>query len=638
VAENQSFPKMKKAYFPLVIAFLTAMCISLNSSAQYENRFEESEDFANGVFKTVMDEKNIAGATFTVVSRDETIILKGYGYADVEQEIPVDPDTTLFRIGSISKLFVWVGVMQMVEQGKLDLDRDINEYLTAFQIPETYDQPVTLRSLMTHTPGFEDKLYQLFVHDEADMKPLEVLLSEQLPRRVRPPMQQASYSNHGTGLAQYLVELVSGMPFIEYAGQYIFEPLGMRNTTLKQPLPSHMAENMSAGYAYKNGKFIEKPFELVPLQGVGGVSTTASDMGRFMKALLNNSCHEGYCLLDSATFAQMITPVFYHADGVNPALLGFMDLSRNGRRIFGHGGNTFLFHSMMAIIPEENAGIFYSFNSEGVGGPSGKALELLTDEFIPDERPLLPTIEFEKEYLKDFAGSYRINRFPHTEIFKVVFLMSQANISVDEGQLGLSVMGETTWWLPVDSLTFRNEMNNEIIVFSKDKKGRIDNLYLGNLSIFALNKNRGIWNQQFHFIILALFGLVMFYILIIWLWMYFVRRKYSPDKNAPKAMPFISKLIAWITAACYLVFFVLLAMGSPPGNEIVFGMPRMLNTALFFPILAIPFTLLMVWQSITLIDNKNTRLRSRLFYWLSTLVFLTVIWQFYFWNLLGWNY
>jgi CubicO group peptidase (beta-lactamase class C family) len=628
-----------KIFSPFLVSFLILTIGFLKiSNAQNESRLKNLEAYADGVFEAIMAEKHIAGATFSVVHQGETMIKKGYGFANVDQKIQVNPETTLFRIGSISKLFVWIAVMQMVEQGKLELDRDINNYLTAFKISEKFDKPITLRSLMTHTPGFQDKLYQLFVVDENLMKPLEEVLKDQLPKRVRPPFQQASYSNHGAGIAQYLVELASGMPFVDYSERYIFDPLGMQNTTIRQPLPPRLAPDMSNGYAYRDGKFVEKPFELIPLQSVGSASSTASDMARFMTALLNNTCHDGQCLLDSATYAKMIEPAFYHSEGVNPALLGFMDVSANGRRMFGHGGNTFLFHSMMVIIPEESTGIFYSFNSEGGQEPSIKAIEYLVNYFYPDTRPLLTTISLEDDYLIDFAGTYRMNRISHTDFFKVLAMAMGAKISPEDGKLRMDLMGETNWWLPVDSLTFRAEDSNQIIVFTRDKKGRIDNLFLGQLAIFAFNKNHGVWNPLLHGILFGLLLTVLVYILIIWPWIYFVRRNYVRADRAPSTLPLGSKLIAWITAACYFVFFLLFVTSAPEGTELVFGVTKGIKIGLFFPILAIPFTLLMIWQSIGLIDERNTRFRSRLFYWLSTLVFVAVIWQFHFWNLLGWRY
>jgi CubicO group peptidase (beta-lactamase class C family) len=598
----------------------------------------EFETFADGVFATIMQEEKIAGATFSVVRNGEIIINKGYGFADVANGLPVDPNKTLFRIGSISKLFVWISAMQMVEQGKLELDRDINDYLTDFKIPATFSEPVTLRSLLTHTPGFEDKLYRLFVLNADEMHPINEVLASQVPLRVRPPMQQASYSNHGTGIAQHLVEIASGMDFITYCKEHILKPLGMHNTTLHQPIPEYLSTQMSKGYAYVNGRYVERPFEFVPLQGVGGMSTTAADMALFMKALLNNSCLDSFCLLGQSTYDMMLAPAFSHADGISHSMLGFMNMARNGNEAFGHGGNTFYFHSRLTLIPGENIGYFYSFNTESGAMPSSKVSELLFDRFFPDERLLKPAISLDEGWLKMFEGSYRFNRFPHSDLFKMVAFMNSASIKAEDGQLGLTMMGETIWGVPVDSLIFRKENSNELMVFTLDHKGRVENLYLGGLTIMALNKNTGIWNPQLHMSFLAMLLFVMLYVLVYWPWLYFVKRRIAPVNHTKASLPVIAKVLAAITAACYLLFFVLLIAGSPPGPDLVFGIPAMVKAALIFPLLAIPFTLGVAWQSISLINAKNIRLCSRLFYWFTLTVFLVAIWLFNFWKLLGWNY
>ncbi|HSV76889.1 MAG TPA: serine hydrolase domain-containing protein [Bacteroidales bacterium] len=625
----------------LASCFLVLICLLFpiqSSIAQQTSNLADIESFTDGVFSTLLKENNIAGATFSLVENGQVRLLKGYGYANVEEGIKVNPDSTLFRIASISKLFIWIGVMQMVEQGRLDLDRDINEYLEAFEIPATFEQPITLRALMTHTAGFEDHIYQLFVRNIEEKLPLEEVLKTQLPKRVRPPFVLASYSNHGTGIAQYLVELASGIPFVEYAQRYIFDLLGMHNTTLLQPLPDDLIPQLSNGYLFSGGRFVPQTLELVPLQSSGGASTTAADMARFMKALLNNTCLDGNCLLDSATFAQMTAPAFYHADGVNPALLGFIDMSLNGHKIFGHGGNTFLFHSSLAIIPEKNIGVFSSFNTGGAGRLSRAVLQYLADRYYPDTRPLAETIDLPAEYLEKFKGTYRVTRFSHTEIFKINMPDNQITITPVDNQLKKVLLNATTYWEPIDSLTFRNMNSNEIIAFSKNENGKVQNLFIGNRPIVAYIKNYGIWNLELHRILAGTLIVILFYILIVWPWMYFVRKKYVRADRSPITLPFLSKLFAWLTAACFLLFAALMALSLPEGNELVFGVPRGVEIALFFPILAIPFTIAMIWRSILLIDHRKTRIRSRMFYWISTVVFILVIFQLHFWNLLGWNY
>src|SRR4030095_12265782 len=169
---------------------------------------------------------------------------KGYGWADVDKRIPVNPETTMFRIGSVSKLFTWTSVMQLVEQGKLDLNTDINRYLD-FQIPATYPEPITLAHVMTHTPGFEEDSRDLCTTDSAHITPMGKWLPTHMPKRVRPPGTFSSYSNWATATAGYIVERASGKSWDEYIEANILGPLGMEHTTGRQPLPAKFAADMT---------------------------------------------------------------------------------------------------------------------------------------------------------------------------------------------------------------------------------------------------------------------------------------------------------------------------------------------------------------------------------------------------------
>src|SRR5829696_7036836 len=156
----------------------------------------ELEAFLDKLLGKEMEKHHIAGAAVSVVKDGELFFAKGYGDADVENHIPVDPERTNFRIGSIAKLFTWTAVMQLAEQGKLDLDADINTYLD-FRIPDTYPQPITLKDLMTHTAGFEDLYYERLAKDPNDLLPPREWLISHMPARVRPPGKVAAYSNYG---------------------------------------------------------------------------------------------------------------------------------------------------------------------------------------------------------------------------------------------------------------------------------------------------------------------------------------------------------------------------------------------------------------------------------------------------------
>jgi len=171
--------------------------------------------FLDGFVPMQLEREDIAGAVVLVVKDGAIFFAKGYGYSDVDKKTPVTVDATLFRPGSISKLFTWTAVMQLVEQGKLDLDRDVNEYLD-FKIPAKFGKPITLRNIMTHTTGFEEQVKDLINEEGAPIAMLKQHLAEHIPERIFPPGTTPAYSNYGASLAGYIVERVSGRPFNDY--------------------------------------------------------------------------------------------------------------------------------------------------------------------------------------------------------------------------------------------------------------------------------------------------------------------------------------------------------------------------------------------------------------------------------------
>jgi len=180
----------------------------------------ELEAFLDDLFAKDVEEYHIAGAAVAVVKDGKLFFAKGYGYADIENGIPVDPEQTLFSIGSVTKTFTWTAVMQLVEQGKLDLNADVNTYLD-FRIPDTYPQPITLKHLLTHTSGFEQRLLGSLVTDPNDLMPVREGIISYMPARVRPPGEAAGYSNYNAMLAGYIVARVSGQPYDQYLQEHI---------------------------------------------------------------------------------------------------------------------------------------------------------------------------------------------------------------------------------------------------------------------------------------------------------------------------------------------------------------------------------------------------------------------------------
>ena len=337
------------------------------------------EAWLDGYLPAALEQGDVAGAIVMVVEDGRVLLQKGYGYADVEARRAFDPATTLFRPGSVSKLVTWTAVMQLVEQGRIELDRDVNAYLD-FKIPPYAGRPVTMRNLMTHTGGFEQSFKDLLLTDPAQVAPLGDYLRSHVPVRIFAPGEIPAYSNFGAALAGYIVQRVSGQPFDDYVEQQVFEPLGIRHASFRQPLSSASRSHLARGYQLASGP--PSPYEIFP-GPAGNAIFTGADMARFMIAHLQDGELEGRRILKAETARLMRdTPLTLVSPAVNRMLLGFYESNRNGRRVIGHEGDTRVFHSILRLLPDENVGIFVAVNSAG-RDEAGRAIRLdVSDAFI----------------------------------------------------------------------------------------------------------------------------------------------------------------------------------------------------------------------------------------------------------------
>ena len=195
----------------------------------------------------------------TVVYGGNVLMSRGYGFADVAKGIPVNPASTLFRPGSVSKLFTWVALMQQIERGKVNMDSDVNQYLD-FVIPPFEGKPVLVSDLFAHTPGMSDSS-GISTDNPAKAEPFTKWMKTHIPKRVWAPGTETSYSNYGAALAGYIVERVSGEPFADYTERHIFQPLGMKSTTFREDLPPAMRQRSALGYKFEDGRLIAQPVE-----------------------------------------------------------------------------------------------------------------------------------------------------------------------------------------------------------------------------------------------------------------------------------------------------------------------------------------------------------------------------------------
>lgn len=410
---------------------------------------------------------DIPGAVVVVVKDGQVLTERGYGYSNLEKKTKVDPKSTLFRPGSISKLFTWTALMQQVEQGKVDLNADVNKYID-FKIPPYEGKPVTVLNLMTHTPGFEEAVKDLITLGEDTAVPYDKLLKNWTPKRIYAPGTTPAYSNYGASLAGYIVQRTSGEKFDDYLDNHIFGPLGMQHSTFRQPLPANLKPLMAEGYV--SGK--EKPygFEFVNSSPAGALSATGDDMAKFMIAHLN----KGQGILQPQTAQLMHSRANSPFKAGNGMAHGFYETSVNGLPIIAHGGDTVAFHSDLHLFLDKNVGIFVSFNSagkEGAVGPLRVALfEDFADRYFP--APATEAVKVDpknaKEDAEKLAGIYSTTRGSTTNFLAIVDLIGQTKVTVDKdgnpvigGDKGLN--GQPRKWVHIGPMTWRDANGHDIL-------------------------------------------------------------------------------------------------------------------------------------------------------------------------------
>lgn len=604
---------------------------------------KELEAFMDGVVNAEIMAHHIPGATVAVVKDGKIILLKGYGYADVEKRRPVIVNETLFRVGSVSKLFVWTAVMQLVEQGKLDLDADVNIYLRDFQIPATYPRPITLKNLMTHTPGFEDLASggRLFVSNYTDIVPLGEDLKDRMPARVRPPGEITAYSNYGAALAAYIVEQVSGLPFDRYAEENILIPLKMNNSTFRQPLPPELSKQMSNGYLYSNNAYTAKPFEYLQVWPAGSMSSTSEDMAKFMIAHLQNGRYGDVRILQNATAQRMHSQLFTNDPKVSGWTYGFWEMRLNNQSIIGHGGDTILFHTLLQLLPEHNLGIFISLNEQASEPAGGEILQAFMDHYYPvpppPEQKSIPG--FENNSSK-FAGSYRPARSAYTNFEKIGALFQE--VQVYSGQNSTLMTSQPgigqEQWVEVAPLVFRPSNSTSLAlplfggpVFGEDSQGNINHLFYVNNPTTAYEKVAWYDDANFNYALLGV-CILLFLSTLIWPMGLIFNR-------CPAKLERLARAGRWLAGGASmlnLLFMIGLAgLSADAIMLLIYSISPLLIALLAIAIISAIMAIASAAFTALAWKNGYWSIAGRLHFTLVVIALLAFVWWLNNWNLLG---
>ena len=394
----------------------------------------DAEAWLDGLIPNALNTGHVPGAVVVLVKNGQVLLEKGYGFADYEKRTPVDPKSTLFRPGSTSKLFTWTAVMQLVEAGKLNLDADVNGYID-FKIPAYKGVPVTLRQIMTHRAGFEERAMDVIEFNRPPPA-LRDYLTKYIPPRIFLPNEGPGYSNYATALAGYIVQRVSGEPYDDYIERHILNPLGMKNSTFRQPLPAALAPQMSKGY-----ETWDKPgagYEICGPAPAGALASTGDDMARFMIAQLQLGHYGDAQILKPETATMMQTTKWRAFPDLNGNLLGFMERDINGHRAIGHGGDTNYFHTDLILFPDDQMGIFISVNAPGKDGAGHilrqTLLEEFADRYLPAREPPTTTrvdAATAKAHAAMIAGAYGNTRGSKSTFISLLGFLSQNKVKAN---------------------------------------------------------------------------------------------------------------------------------------------------------------------------------------------------------------
>lgn len=404
----------------------------------------------DGFLPAALERTDIPGAAVAVVHDGEVVTTRGYGWADTGTEsgeaVPVDPDRTLFRPGSVSKLVTATAVLQLVESGDVDLDTDVGAYLD-IDVPRSFDDPITLRHLLTHTAGFEERIRGL-IGAEGTPVDLRAALATDPPEQVYRPGTVPAYSNYGNALAGYVVERVSGEPFERYVQEHVLAPAGMTTATFDQPVPDDLRDRLALGYGTASGP--STGVEVVGVPPAGALSASAADMARFMLALLGEPA-TGEQVLDADTLALMQEPALDEDDlgtlaGGLRMGLGFFQEDRNGHRVVGHGGDTNAFHSHLQLYPDERTGVFVTVNGSGAGALDSlelreQLMQGFADRYFPptgaaDATATTVDADTAREHAAALAGAYTDSRAMRSTFLHATELLAVTHVTAqDDGRV-----------------------------------------------------------------------------------------------------------------------------------------------------------------------------------------------------------
>ncbi len=403
----------------------------------------------------------VAGAAIIAIKDNQIVLSKGYGYADVENQIPMDPEETILEWGSITKLFVWVSAMQLAEQGQLDLDEDIRTYLPkGFLTKLNYEEPITMLNLMHHNAGFEEYIFDLLFDSPEHLESLEESLKLAEPEQVYKPGEVVAYSNYSTSLAAYIIEGITGQPFYEYVDEHIFEKLGMSHSTMHLPVEDNQEFVLNKGKGYltgENGNFTASQPFYISMYPSGGINGTALDLAKFAQALMSSESENTSLFQESQTQSELLATSYSPEEGVPGLAHGFWEYD-GAYRGLTHSGNTVAYSGNMQIVPEDHFAIIVLTNqADEIDLLFGLVDELVGkgDQTVQENLPSTSEVE----------GSYLTARRTYNGFMNLYAYLAPLDVqAINDNEIELDLAGFKATYTQTSPYVYKMKSGNDVFI------------------------------------------------------------------------------------------------------------------------------------------------------------------------------
>ncbi|KFX60376.1 serine hydrolase [Clostridium botulinum] len=602
---------------------------------------DEIKNFMDNYFNEKMKEYSVPGASVVVVKDNKEIFKMGYGYSNLEYKAKVDPDKTNFPACSVSKLFTATAILQLYEEGKLDLDRNIDDYISPYKVINKYEKPVTCRNLLTHSSGIdEESELNVSTTDENLIKSQEYYFNTHPIKVITEPNTICRYSNIGYTLLGYIVEKVSGISYEEYVKEKILKPLNMNDSTVRLK-----SSDMAIGYTYDDGNYTANPLAYQYTSGSAGIIATAKDMENFIIANLNNGKFNDNNILSSKTLEMMHSKQFSNSEVLPGMGFGFIRNYRNEQEIIKHeGALPSGYTTTLFLLPKDNLGIYVATNS--LSALPFNFEEEFLNYFYPESNDNLNVME--KNESKDFSkyeGIYRsYDGTSKTNIMKLnVLFDSSMDMEIKDNKDGTLTLHEftsakeeiKTKLIEIEEGVFLREDGRGKFAFRFDKDGNV--IYAFNdTSHNSFEKIKFYDKSQFIMSVLGISIIIFIINSIIFVISLIKRKKYlkSEESKVINVIKLLNVIIEiFNVTGVFGVIILTINMCLNSDFSLVYLLYSFLTLLIVSNIMALFSLVLLIYS---LVKNKGS-IRARVYYIILNIANLAFIWLLYYFNFLGYK-